>query len=223
MPLPTVAVESSQAEYPTDKDKWIAAERLRWAKAFSIPLKEDMPQNFPPLTLNTMRALAAIHTADGKNQGRLVKTLDVLFHKYWVDHTPTHEIETLRSILTDILGAREAEEGTFHMATISPPIPTPGRQDAPSCLPPRLGTYLGRQPRLTRSTTVLADAATVGKKALMENTDRAFDDGAFGLPWMICTNTEGQTEAFWGVDHLGQVLQFLGAEKQRQGGWKAVL
>ncbi|KAK1772998.1 HCCA isomerase/glutathione S-transferase kappa [Phialemonium atrogriseum] len=163
-----------------NKDKWIAAERLRWAKAFSIPLKEDMPQNFPPLTLNTMRALAAIHTADGKNQGRLVRTLDVLFHKYWVDHTPTHETETLRSILTDILGEREAEE-------------------------------------------VLADAATVGKKALMENTDRAFDDGAFGLPWMICTNTEGQTEAFWGVDHLGQVLQFLGAEKPRQGGWKAVL
>ncbi|CAJ2510679.1 Uu.00g063040.m01.CDS01 [Anthostomella pinea] len=70
---------------------------------------------------------------------------------------------------------------------------------------------------------VLAAATTTGKATLKENTDRAFAAGAFGLPWMECTNSAGATEGFWGVDHLGQVLQFLGLEKPSQGGWKSVL
>jgi 2-hydroxychromene-2-carboxylate isomerase len=70
---------------------------------------------------------------------------------------------------------------------------------------------------------VLSDAGTVGKKVLMENTDRAFAEGAFGLPWMMCTDRDGKTEGFWGVDHLGQVAQFLGLGKPRTGGWKSVL
>ncbi|KAI1343814.1 thioredoxin-like protein [Xylariaceae sp. FL0016] len=70
---------------------------------------------------------------------------------------------------------------------------------------------------------VLAAATTTGKTALQENTDQAFAAGAFGLPWFVCTNDEGKTEAFWGVDHLGQVAQFLGLEKPGTAGWKAVL
>ena len=69
----------------------------------------------------------------------------------------------------------------------------------------------------------MAEASTSGKTALKDNTDRAFEDGAFGLPWMVATNGAGQTEGFWGVDHMGQVLQFLGLEKPGQGGWKSVL
>jgi 2-hydroxychromene-2-carboxylate isomerase len=42
------------------------------------------------------------------------------------------------------------------------------------------------------------------------NTDKAYDDGAFGLPWFTCTNSAGKTEGFWGVDYLGQVTSFLG-------------
>jgi 2-hydroxychromene-2-carboxylate isomerase len=59
------------------------------------------------------------------------------------------------------------------------------------------------------------------KDALMANTDKAFDDGAFGLPWFRCENTEGKKESFWGFDHLGQVLRFLGLEKE--GELKALL
>lgn len=58
---------------------------------------------------------------------------------------------------------------------------------------------------------------------MVENTDRAFANGAFGLPWMICVNADGKMEGFWGVDHLGQVVQFLGLEKPTKGGWKSVL
>ncbi|EGO56438.1 hypothetical protein NEUTE1DRAFT_122979 [Neurospora tetrasperma FGSC 2508] len=63
------------------------------------------------------------------------------------------------------------------------------------------------------------------KQRLVENTDKAFAEGAFGLPWFTCTNTKGETEGFWGVDHLGQVVQFLGLDKgvSGNGGWKSVL
>jgi hypothetical protein len=39
----------------------------------------------------------------------------------------------------------------------------------------------------------------------------------------LVTNEKGETESFWGFDHLGQVADFLGVEKPVHGGWKAVL
>ena len=61
------------------------------------------------------------------------------------------------------------------------------------------------------------------KQLLIQNTDRAFDEGAFGLPWLTCTNAEGKTEGFWGVDHFGQAIVFLGLDKGTNKGWRAVL
>ena len=62
-----------------------------------------------------------------------------------------------------------------------------------------------------------------GKALLIKNTDLALADGAFGLPWLVATNSKGETETFWGVDHLGQVTQHLGLEQPKAGGWKSVL
>lgn len=62
-----------------------------------------------------------------------------------------------------------------------------------------------------------------GKRILLENTDRAFAEGAFGLPWMVCENDKGEKEGFWGCDHLGCVLDFLGIERPRAGSWRAML
>lgn len=62
-----------------------------------------------------------------------------------------------------------------------------------------------------------------GKALLVKNTDKALQDGAFGLPWFMCTNSKGETEGFWGVDHLGQVCNFLGLDRPQMGGWKSVL
>ncbi|KAJ0107831.1 hypothetical protein J7T55_000094 [Diaporthe amygdali] len=62
------------------------------------------------------------------------------------------------------------------------------------------------------------------KRMLAENTDGAFADGAFGLPWFVCENDRGEKEGFWGVDHLGVMLDFLGLEKPAAGGeWRAML
>jgi 2-hydroxychromene-2-carboxylate isomerase len=73
--------------------------------------------------------------------------------------------------------------------------------------------------------TAIKEAETVGKAKLKENTDQAFEQGAFGLPWMVCERAGdcGRTEGFWGVDHLGQVASFLGLERPGEGAWRAVL
>lgn len=73
------------------------------------------------------------------------------------------------------------------------------------------------------SRQVLEATGTEGKRILLENTEAAFRAGAFGLPWMVCENDRGEREGFWGVDHLGVMLDFLGLEKPRTGPWKALL
>jgi hypothetical protein len=40
---------------------------------------------------------------------------------------------------------------------------------------------------------------------------------------MVCTNAAGETEGFFGVDHLGQVAEFLGLRKGSGSGWRALL
>ncbi|CAN8104352.1 unnamed protein product [Discula destructiva] len=70
---------------------------------------------------------------------------------------------------------------------------------------------------------ILEVASGEGKQMLLKNSDLAFAEGAFGLPWMVCENDRGEKEGFWGVDHLGCVLDFMGLEKPRTGGWKAML
>ncbi|KAL3465539.1 thioredoxin-like protein [Aspergillus heterothallicus] len=61
------------------------------------------------------------------------------------------------------------------------------------------------------------------KARLSANTQQAFDSGAFGLPWFVCTNSEGKTEGFWGIDHLGQVADFLGLDRSVERGFRAYL
>lgn len=61
------------------------------------------------------------------------------------------------------------------------------------------------------------------KSLLNANTDRAFKSGAFGLPWFECTNSQGKTEGFWGIDHLGQAADFLGLDRSVEKGFRASL
>ena len=39
----------------------------------------------------------------------------------------------------------------------------------------------------------------------------------------VATNTRGETETYWGFDHIGQVIDHLGLEKPRNGGWRVML
>ena len=82
------------------------------------------------------------------------------------------------------------------------------------------------EPAIGKDTTskvldmVKGDAA---KKKLRDNSDQAFADGCFGLPYFVATNQNGETEAFWGVDHIGQLLDHLAVDWKRESSFKAVL
>ncbi len=55
------------------------------------------------------------------------------------------------------------------------------------------------------------------KELVQRNTERAFERGAFGMPWFECVNGEGEREGFWGFDHLAVVVRFLGLDQQDGG------
>jgi len=231
-----------------NKDKWINTERLRWASHFSIPITDSLPPNFPPLTLPIMRALCAIPSSSSpsppssssspqpepepepspgaehetpQQQATLTLALDALYKAYWVDRLPTFEPDTLGQVLQSLSSATDNGGGGGGGG---------GNSSGG-------GGGGGGNSGLTEATInhMLAGASTQpAKQRLMHNTDRAFADGAFGLPWMTCTDAAGRTEGFFGVDHLGQVVRFLGlgdagdlAKTAGGGGgnngWKSVL
>ncbi|OAX77500.1 hypothetical protein ACJ72_08201, partial [Emergomyces africanus] len=61
------------------------------------------------------------------------------------------------------------------------------------------------------------------KDHLNANSDKAVEIGAFGLPWFECTNSRGETECFWGVDHIAQVAAFLNLDTTIDKGFKALM
>ncbi|KAH6897282.1 thioredoxin-like protein [Thelonectria olida] len=48
------------------------------------------------------------------------------------------------------------------------------------------------------------------KERLKELTGEAVERGAFGTPWLWATNSEGQTESFFGSDRFNHIYRFLG-------------
>lgn len=61
------------------------------------------------------------------------------------------------------------------------------------------------------------------KKQLTDNSDKAMADGAFGLPFFVATNSKGESDSFWGFDHLGQVADFLGLDRGEEKAFRALL
>ncbi|KAJ5860861.1 uncharacterized protein N7529_008171 [Penicillium soppii] len=83
----------------------------------------------------------------------------------------------------------------------------------PEGFAPLIESVLGKQ----ETDEVISAMNTPDIKALLiSNTDRSFKAGAFGLPL-------GETEGFWGVDHLGQVADFLGLDRSLDKGFRAAL
>jgi hypothetical protein len=44
-----------------------------------------------------------------------------------------------------------------------------------------------------------------------------------GILIVPATNAKGETEKYWGVDHMGQLCDHLGLERPSGKGWKALL
>ncbi|KAI1921152.1 hypothetical protein LOZ65_003820 [Ophidiomyces ophidiicola] len=85
---------------------------------------------------------------------------------------------------------------------------------------PVLSRVLGNE---TAEKMALKSTTEEVKNMLLANTERAVASGAFGLPWVECTNSKGEVECFFGVDHLGQVAQFLDLETVADKGFRSSL
>ncbi|KAF2861151.1 HCCA isomerase/glutathione S-transferase kappa [Piedraia hortae CBS 480.64] len=50
------------------------------------------------------------------------------------------------------------------------------------------------------------------KELVKKNTQKAFDEGAFGLPYIVMEDDKGKRDAVWGFDHVDLVWEFFGEE-----------
>jgi 2-hydroxychromene-2-carboxylate isomerase len=160
-------------------------------------MSEQKPEGFPHLTLGVQRALVAVSQ---KAPEKLAPATEAIWKEYWVkgDGKATQR-EGFIPILEGVLG--EAETKAVVEAVRD-----------------HISYYMMQKPIIY----VQASGAEV-KARLSANTQQAFDSGAFGLPWFECTNSKGETEGFWGIDHLGQVADFLGLDRSVEGGFRAYL
>ncbi|KAJ5247868.1 hypothetical protein N7468_002851 [Penicillium chermesinum] len=181
-----------------NKDKWIDVERLRWAKYFSVPMADRVPDGFPLRTLQVQRALCALSQI---SPAQVAPAMEALFRSSWVDrNAKIVDPNTFGSIIGQVAGEEVAQQ-VVSLAE----CPEDPRND--------ISNY--------RDYDQVGQAHV--KSLLTSNTERAFKDGAFGLPWFVCTNVNNKTEGFWGVDHIGQVADFLGLDRSHNAGFRASL
>lgn len=55
---------------------------MRWAKFFSVPIADEIPDGFPVMTLGVQRALCALSQ---KAPAKLPTAMEALFRSLWVD------------------------------------------------------------------------------------------------------------------------------------------
>lgn len=182
-----------------DKDKWINVERLRWAKAFSIPIAAETPDGFPPSTLACQRALTALTISPHKT--KLTSALDAVYATFWIDRKPIQNPEIFITALAKVVGERDAKE-LFEKGS-SPEV----------------------KKRLAEATEEAFRDGAFGLPWFVGELIFFFcipamlvraDEGT-------ATNAKGEKEGFWGFDHLGQVCDHLGLERPVSGGWKSLL
>ncbi|KAL2069469.1 hypothetical protein VTL71DRAFT_14148 [Oculimacula yallundae] len=61
------------------------------------------------------------------------------------------------------------------------------------------------------------------KELLKKNTDEAFKSGSFGAPWFEAVNAQGEKQGFWGINHLGLLIEFLGLERGKDQAFRSLL
>lgn len=122
-----------------DKDRWINAERMRWAKYFNIPVSKHAPRGFPINTLPIQRVLTSLSLSHPQS---VESAIALFYENFWVHYNEPAKPENTLAIIRTIVGSDEEAQKVLDGAK---------EEDV--------------------------------KKALAANTDKAFKDGAFGLPW----------------------------------------
>lgn len=92
-------------------------ERRRWAKYFSIPIADKVPDGFPIATLGAQRALCALSQ---KAPERVVPAMEALFHATWIDrNSKIGKPEGFGPVLESVVG----KETTQELIPLVSPIP----------------------------------------------------------------------------------------------------
>lgn len=61
------------------------------------------------------------------------------------------------------------------------------------------------------------------KDKLTANTQEAFRSGSFGAPWFEVVRGDGEKKGFWGINHLGLLIEFLGLDRGRDRAFRSLL
>lgn len=158
---------------------------------FNVPISDGVPAGFPVNTINVQRALVAV-ARDRPDQ--FLPVVTACYDAFWVKCNEADVTGAgLGKVLASVLGASGAEA------------------------------------------VLTASKTDEVKQLLSKNTQDFIDQGAFGLPYFIgesfprdrwnvidecepATNSKGEKEGFWGVDHLGFVIDHLGLDRSKLGG-----
>ncbi|KAF2759234.1 HCCA isomerase/glutathione S-transferase kappa [Pseudovirgaria hyperparasitica] len=88
-----------------NKDTWIAKERTRWQKTFSIPMLTGMPPKFPANTVLVQRALTHVFLT---TPSATADAAAACFEAYWVKGLDITEPTVVHAALEKALGPKEA-------------------------------------------------------------------------------------------------------------------
>lgn len=65
-------------------------------------------------------------------------------------------------------------------------------------------------PEQTLTQIIEGTVSAKNKKRVIDTTNAVMKQGAFGAPWMIATNSQGESANFWGNDRWDHVFLHLG-------------
>lgn len=176
-----------------NKDIYINTSRLRLARLCNVPISATSPPSFPPNTLPIQRALASLSIS---HPHLLSDAMTAFWQHTWVSWNEPTRPDNIVNILMSVFENEGGDEGN--------------------------GVWGGMEMEMAEEVVEAGQGEEV-KAKLKENTERAFKEGGFGVPWFVATNEKGETEGFWGVDHMGMMCDHLGIERPEGKGFKSLL
>lgn len=127
---PPISIKSKQiddagsvyANFALDKDQWINTERRRWAKYFSVPIADNMPEGFPPRTLAVQRALCVVSQ---KAPAKLPSVIEMLYHSFWVQsNSKIGEPAGFTPVLERVLGEQATQDILSAVSSVTSKVVT---------------------------------------------------------------------------------------------------
>ena len=161
-------------------------------------MSEAIPEGFPTSTTDIQTALGLI-SRDYPDQ--LLAMSQKFYQLFWADgDTTIAKPENFLSVIKSEMG-----------------------EDAANQIQSLVRLVLHFMRDIDNSLTPNQLSTSDARNFLLEKTEEVFDSGAFGLPWFQCVNAEGAKEGFWGIDHLGRLVDFLKLDVSHDQAFRVLL